>query len=142
MLVGDNTYLRASGDREIHFSCFSSLGRITVLNSGILIFSSTNTPASQYIEMKKKSYGFDLNGLKGPNKIGRDIFFLTIDGEHGNILPFMTNDNEPPYTERTRSELINGVGTYNYQCSKTGRGMWCAALIIKDGWQIKDDYPW
>ena len=36
------------------------------------------------------------------------------------------------------------VSAVNSNCSKlsTGGGLYCAAKIIRDGWQIKDDYPW
>lgn len=35
--------------------------------------------------------------------------------------------------------------TAGYPCAKTGNvaeGVYCAALIMYDGWEIKDDYPW
>ena len=43
--------------------------------------------------------------------------------------------------KKTREQLKKN-SSYNYQCSRKARGMWCAALIMKDGWQIKEDYPW
>ena len=27
-------------------------------------------------------------------------------------------------------------------CSKSGSGFMCAAKLIHDGWQMKDNYPW
>ena len=39
-----------------------------------------------------------------------------------------------------RDELANGS---DYRaCNKSKGGAFCAALIVMDGWQIKDDYPW
>lgn len=52
------------------------------------------------------------------------------------------DDGEAGTVQRTREQLINGPSTYNYQCSKKGRGIWCGALIQKDGWKISKDYPW
>ena len=77
----------------------------------------------------------DINGDKKPNKMGRDIFQfkywiyypsdLTIQGR---FLPNFFNFHQPD------EEL-------HQRCSRTyGNG--CANKIMKDGWQIKDDYPW
>ena len=30
----------------------------------------------------------------------------------------------------------------NVACNKTKSGSACSALIMMDGWEIKDDYPW
>lgn len=64
----------------------------------------------------------DLNGAKGPNRFGRDVF---------------------------RFDRIKGVGfvpsgynSNNIDCSTQSSGAGCATKIIRDGWQIKDDYPW
>lgn len=46
------------------------------------------------------------------------------------------------FTLKTREKLKNGPAQYNYQCNKNGKGMWCGALIQRDGWQISKDYPW
>ncbi len=66
----------------------------------------------------------DLNASKGPNKYGRDLFIF----------------------ERTASGAIKPTGydktldEISKDCSKSGTQ--CAAKIMNDGWQIKDDYPW
>jgi hypothetical protein len=36
----------------------------------------------------------------------------------------------------------NLMGTDAGACNKAKTGVFCSALIMKDGWQIKDDYPW
>ena len=63
----------------------------------------------------------DLDGPKGKSRYGKDVFVFVLDEDKG----FMPNG-------------------YNHQpsCSKASDGIDCAAKIIKDGWQIKDDYPW
>jgi len=72
----------------------------------------------------------DINGDKKPNRLGRDIFLFQY------------------YIKRTTSNSANrlyppyGIYTRNEQfdiCKNEGL---CAALIMRDGWQIKDDYPW
>lgn len=83
----------------------------------------------------------DINGPKGPNRFGNDIFMT--------IFPFTTNANlyfYRPFQYRfsnnsitledltkSRDELIQG-------CKNDGK--YCGALIQKDGWKFNDDYPW
>ncbi len=68
----------------------------------------------------------DLNGPKAPNTEGKDFFrFTRVTGK--GILPLGYN--------KTSTEI-------DKSCSKTGNGQYCAAKIIKDGWQILSDYPY
>lgn len=66
----------------------------------------------------------DINGKGNPNEIGKDFFILT----------------------RDKQGFINGYGydksstEIDKNCSKRGNRQYCAAKIIKDSWQIKDDY--
>ncbi len=70
----------------------------------------------------------DLNGSSLPNRMGHDVFWFSINSKTNKVGP---------------REDTNGYG-----CSKKdnpggwGTGYSCADKIIKDGWQIKDDYPW
>ena len=72
--------------------------------------------------VKEDSIYIDINGSKGPNKFGKDLFVFTRVNKKG-ILP-LGFDNE-----------IN-------DCRRGGEGNYCAKKIIEDGWQIKEDYPW
>ena len=84
----------------------------------------------------------DLNGYKNPpNRFGRDTFYFVINSEKGTNIHF-SDDGEAGTVQRTREELKDGPSAYNYQCNKKGRGLWCGALIQKDGWKISKDYPW
>jgi prepilin-type N-terminal cleavage/methylation domain-containing protein len=82
----------------------------------------------------------DLNGQKKPNTYGKDIFELRYyvfngsetNGNNGKFMPVGYNYG--------RSSLLNEGDPSS--CSKKGNGRFCAAVIMKDGWQIKDDYPW
>lgn len=92
----------------------------------------------------------DLNGNKGPNKIGRDIFFLDVYADKGVTFlgTYHEDDVNEPYSrdEIKNRHLINDgrstsccarecpTPTYSYHN--------CGALIQTDGWQIKEDYPW
>jgi len=89
----------------------------------------------------------DINGDKGPNKVGRDTFWFVYDKRDnpsdrkfhraGRAGFYMWGDNNP-------REYLKGTGADN--CNKNASsivvGAHCGALIKLDGWQIKDDYPW
>lgn len=67
----------------------------------------------------------DINGIqKGPNRVARDIFMVGFNSDYGNRIEF------------------EGIVTYQH-CNKTsGNGNACGLKIQRDGWRIKDDYPW
>jgi len=114
--------------------------KIKVLNSGAMIFTRTDNN-----NVRRKGFVVDINGFKGPNKFGRDTFFFYLLGTRGEIVAFQWDDGTDIISidsYPSREKLKNGPSIQNYQCNKNGRGMWCAALIMADGWQIKDDYPW
>lgn len=88
----------------------------------------------------------DLNGNKGPNKMGHDIFsllFLT-DSLFGAPDTADTIIVRPGiYFEGfglERTQLIDNSKYYN--CNKTSYAFTCGALIQYDGWKISKDYPW
>ncbi|MBR6099333.1 type II secretion system protein [bacterium] len=66
----------------------------------------------------------DINGNKNPNRLGRDVFVLSIN-QNGKISGY-------------------APGWYQSECKPGNNraGEACAAKIIEDGWQIKKDYPW
>ncbi len=101
-------------------------GTLIAVNSQNYINEDGNT-------QKQADIYVDINGAKPPNVWGRDVFYFTYfiyypyaNGKHnGKFLPYA-------YTH-TREQLIENCGSAGYRC---------AALIMKDGWQIRDDYPW
>ncbi len=94
----------------------------------------------------------DLNGVSGPNRVGRDIFVfqgrqtrpdgrVEIDFWGGNA-----SSREVLMADKV-SEDDGGVNRSGYACSKDNThgfyARWyCGALIRKDGWEIRKDYPW
>jgi len=80
----------------------------------------------------------DINGDKKPNKNGRDIFYFF----------YFIRYNYPEYEGTFQPAGVVYSRTYNLadgdtaNCNKNQSGARCAAIIIRDSWQIKDDYPW
>ena len=73
---------------------------------------------------ENRSIYVDLNGNKNPNMLGIDVFIFVIEKGKG-VLPHGYKEAEE-----------------DRDCSVSGGGYRCAAKIVSDGWQIKDDYPW
>ena len=72
----------------------------------------------------------DLNGLKGPNVVGRDVFLFKLRLEqNAKFMPYY-------YEKSLYSSTLAGCqrGDIESRC--------CTGLIMLDGWEIKDHYPW
>ena len=69
----------------------------------------------------------DINGSNRPNQYGKDFFMFRVDTTKRCVIP---TGKDYTYNE------------INSNCSKTGDGRYCLAKIVRDGWKIKDDYPW
>ncbi len=81
----------------------------------------------------------DINGFKKPNQYGRDIFMFAAEPSKG-MLPYGlgTITGVPDLNEyHSRDYLLNGELR---SCNQDG--ILCAAVIMMDGWEIKDDYTW
>ena len=123
---GENDYFPASKNR--------TYGMI-LANGSVIGFYPRGTLCEIYI---------DLNGKKGPNKLGKDLFDLLI----------IKNSINNEYIKVNKSGLYmagsgierNELTSNNKRgCSKSTAslsGMFCGALIMHDGWKIDKNYPW
>ena len=86
----------------------------------------------------------DLNGKKGPNRLGIDIFMFSIN------LKVATNN--PRYGKLEgfafhhtgnieRNKLFNGSADACKHANNATAGAECSALVILDGFKFADDYP-
>ncbi len=81
----------------------------------------------------------DINGKKRPNVLGKDMFELTFDKTKKQYVF--------AYNSYKREDLINpekfsGNGGACVDGNSRYDGLACGALIMKDSWEMKDDYPW
>ena len=107
---------------------------------------------------------FDVDGIKGHNLSGRDIFNFylintdtIINADYQGCRRYIKNLKSGiypgglsmcyiPFTNYQRNELLST--TIDRGCNKNTRqisniaGDACAAVIMQDGWKISDDYPW
>ncbi len=107
---------------------------IYTLNDGSIFF-----PYNSYFNNENViEVLFDVNGEKGPNYPGRDVFEFRIqqyDYREKNIhfVRVCTGQNSC-YLEHNKREnsIVN---------CKDGHFSYCGELLQKDGWEFKDDYP-
>ena len=135
-----------SGDTSGHMDYY----QVVFLSNGMLLFFN-KFDVAQYMWLH-----VDINGLAGPNRIGRDIFVFDGNswGKKGNSYinfwnyPTCTNGRDcltQSGPEEGSDEAESNRGYYG--CSKDNKygyyaGYYCGALIQYDGWKIADDYPW
>lgn len=81
--------------------------------------------------------------------LGKDVFTFTLmDKNKPRFLPFGADGTIPYSGKVTRNNLLKGPirtgGCYKESGGPDyyGPGDSCAAVIMMDGWEIKDDYPW
>ena len=78
----------------------------------------------------------DINGKKGPNRMGTDGFAFIIDKDYNKLIPFGFGASKGQLNaDNNSSGCFDGDGWIYYQ------GGYCAALIIAEGWKIPDGYP-
>ena len=95
-------------------------GTFVVLNFG------TVDKDGNYIVSNTQNLYIDINGPKNPNTLGKDVFKFYIDLDKHRILP--------------HGDHCKDRETLEEECADTGN--YCSALIMHDGWQITDNYPW
>ena len=84
----------------------------------------------------------DINGYKKPNTWGKDMFAFSIQAE-GGLRPYGLGAAIPGGSFGDKMDRETIINSSNARACKKGKdGVWCAALIMMDGWQINKDYPW
>ena len=106
-----------------------------VLADGIVLDSFIN-----WSPLNRDAFTVDINGAAGPNKVGRDRFDFFYSSKYGYApAGFCDHPEWSPSdcvaTDGSRNDVKNAG------CNERNKFL-CGALIMMDGWQIKDDYPW
>lgn len=97
------------------------------LADGTIIF------VDNWVSTEASSRGIlvDINGYKRPNVLGKDLFSFKIDKKTSGLSVYSC----------TRDECLEAA---LHMCNKEADkgGYACTSVIIQDGWQISEDYPW
>ena len=135
-------YKQISGAREVGLWLIrgGNSSIYTLLNGVDLIVQNDSYNGSGIPDI-----AVDVNGVfTKPNQFGKDTFFFSISKTHG-LYPYgiyTTSECTPPIEVHPGREYLKTASCFSYGCNKKGRGMYCAALIMEDGWEIRSDYPW
>ena len=107
------------------------------LSNGTVIGVMSHDGQSLY-----KAVTIDVNGQKNPNQLGKDVFVFSISKTEKSLVPYGFSDagrGGACSNDYDRNKIKTG---HDYSCNNANKGIWCAALIMTDGWEILDDYPW
>lgn len=130
------------GDYSLNYSKFSlSNGTLVAINT-----SKNNNGSSVMIYV-------DINGVNGPNVVGRDVFRMSITKTYGFTLgadrsgentQWSHNAAENKNREYLLSPHKGACTTEPGDLTQFGftAGDACSLLIMLDGWKISEDYPW
>ena len=80
----------------------------------------------------------DINGDKGPNIVGKDIFNFYYFAKEG----FTSNGGLGRSSSITRYIRQNGRNAAIDSCKTSRFSTYCTDLIMSNNWKIPDDYPW
>ena len=88
----------------------------------------------------------DIDGPeRGENRLGKDVFDYRLSIGHGETAKYIKNGIfATPCEGFTRDEILVKCSKDfdGASCAAKGAVSCCASLIMQDGWEIKDDYPW
>ena len=132
-------YYKPNNEESTSFTPLRETGEIIRLANGTDILVS-NTEAG--ISQTEKLICFDINGYnQGPNRFGRDVFAASIKKGYG-LIPYGLHESSDSDTFNDYDRDIITDSTL-YGCNTTGgNGAYCLALLIYDGWEFKEDYPY
>lgn len=142
--------------KDMHYTCLNgkncdSYGEATTNNPKLVLADGTMIIAADLVDSLPDetdgtitsaiNFIVDLNGFKKPNKYGRDVFAFSIQSSKGFVPAGVGYTSAISGSkDYDRDWIINGGN--NRGCNKNQHGFYCAALIMIDGWEIKEDYPW
>lgn len=111
-----------------------------ILLNGAIVCVHVFNMADTAVGNSRVTIYVDVNGKKQPNIMGNDVFLIELGGftstaDKNKFWPYAYN------VDYTRNDYLTGDPGNN--CDKVnGNGNRCFALIMRDNWQIADDYPW
>ena len=94
----------------------------------------------------------DVNGPKGPNLAGNDVFGFYFDFQQGAVRTGMYVYNNyyiahphggfsSSVNNATVEELLNNTGAFACNKNASGGGLGCTLVLEKNGWKVPDNYP-
>lgn len=126
-----------TGSDFTSFAPQTNYGTTLVLNNSAIV----NVQAGKInVDKYRIRILYDVNGIKKPNFMGKDVFIIELGGGQGGgdknrFLPYgYSRTNACSYYK-------NGFQT-NLTCTKDHGRAACLAYILCSGWEMPEDYPW
>mgnify|MGYP000039011796 CR=1 FL=1 len=120
-------YKYLNGQTITEFSANGTDTSVRKLADGSIIFVDSWTPD----DGSYRTIMVDINGYKRPNVLGKDLFSFWINKTNG----------LSPSGSCTGDECLEpALHMCNKEADKSGYA--CARVIIQNGWQITENYPW
>jgi prepilin-type N-terminal cleavage/methylation domain-containing protein len=109
-------------------------------NGNVVRLAAYYNDASQSADITRIEIIFDINGKKGPNVLGKDIFEIELGGgssykQLNKFLPY-------GYISSSSCDRYYDMGISRQACTADGYKGYCLAAIMCNGWKIPDNYPW
>lgn len=119
----------------------SNKGTSFLLNNGTVVYIANPTGA----DSMRVWIMFDIDGPKGFNKLGYDVFMVELSGAEGLSKNNPNRNKFLPYGYDTSKKCDYYVSAdVNHACNpnSTYSGSMCLAYIVCNGWDFGDKYPW
>lgn len=104
---------------------------VLILPDGVMLF------VSEEANNNFKTLAIDVNGLKRPNIVGKDIFMVAVQKQFG-LMPYGYADGGSVSFGRSFDDetLLNSTP---YGCAHSGA--YCTAYIMSNSWSMSKNYP-
>lgn len=130
-------------DQATIFRALDSVATRYVLSNGCIVLSVANYDSGDYYYAA--AIVIDLNGVKNPNTIGKDVFRFNISYDNASKSIIDTGNIKQSFNSNTLEYLYNGVRTHEELlegCSDISlNGIHCTGLLVENGWKFPKDYP-
>ncbi len=92
---------------------------------------------SEEMNPKYKTVAIDINGLRRPNIIGKDLFIFAMQGRYG-LTPYgYAVSGETPFGMIYDQDIL--MNSEPYGCAHSG--VYCSAYIMSNNWNMTKNYP-
>ena len=127
----DGLYKPVSKEKVERTGYWFTLGNGTLLRIGLGDSCSKRDDDGKCIQREYRNiiFAVDTNGFKGPNTYGKDVFLMTLELTSNKFSMHNYGSAQP------RTKYVNW-------CADDSECQVCGYLIMRDGWEIKEDYPW
>ena len=130
-------YLNKSGFADYNSA---NLAKYFLNDGSMIVVAPLELRTAGGFPLKAMRIYVDINGSKKPNMWGKDFFYFVY-----------TRTDDPSFADENGKFLPNGARLSENElitrndgssCHNNQYGYSCAALIMKQNWEITDDYPW